>query len=175
MQVLESWKDRDVTDASGFSNNIRNLGLSRVGLGTLQVGTDLLAAYCCSTTASVFGSASSFGAEALGFCFQLLFFYFASGAVLDLFRLGAVIATTVGLGADSKTLYAAIETLAGENTGLGLVDKAQSAVSSSKVVLALNSIRRVLKVRCNSLTLPHGCIPMLHCRTLVSILQQTKC
>ena len=147
MQVLQSWKDQDVQDASKFSEKARGLGVSRIGLATVQVGTDLLAAYCSSVTAAAFGSASSFGAEALGLVFQLLFFYFAAGAFLDLFRLGAVIATAVGLGADSKTLYAAIETLAGENSGLAIVDKAQAAVGSTKVVLALNSIRRVFKVR----------------------------
>lgn len=160
MQVLQSWKDKDVNDASAFSAKTRGLGFSRVSLGAIQVGTDLLAAYCCSVTAGAFGSASSFGAEAIGFGFQLLFFYFAAGVFLDLFRLGAVIGTAVGLGANSKTLYAAIETLAGENTGLALVDKAQAAVSSTKIVLALNSVRRVLKVRYTSF-MHH--ISLYHC------------
>jgi hypothetical protein len=158
VQVLTSWKKQDVKDAAAFSQKTRGLGVSRVVLGSVQVGTDILAAYCCSVTAAAFGSASSFGAEAIGFIFQLLFFYFATGAFLDLFRLGAVIGTAVGLGTNSKTLYAAIESLAGEASGLAVVDKAQAAVSSAKVVLALNSVRRIFKVRRLSFT--HFCIPM---------------
>lgn len=147
LQVLRSWRRQEVKDASAFSKKTLGTGVSRVGLGVVQVFTDVLAAFCCSVTADTFGRASSFGAEAIGFGFQLLFFYFAAGALLDLFRLGAIIGTAAGLGANSKTLYAAIEALAGDNTGLALVDKAQAAVSSTKVVLALNSVRRVLKVR----------------------------
>lgn len=165
--MLQSWKDQNVEDASKFSDKTRGLGISRVGLGTVQVFTDILAAYCCSVTAAAFGGASSFGAEALGVVFQLLFFYFAAGALLDLFRLGAVIATAVGLGADSKTLYAAIETLAGENSGLALVDKAQAAVSSTKVILALNSVRRILKVRINCSTPARSCLSGLSGRGAV--------
>jgi hypothetical protein len=154
VQVLQAWKQKEVRDAAAFSEKTRGWGVSRVVLGTVQVGTDILAAYCCSVTAGAFGSSSSFGAQAIGFVFQLLFFYFATGAFLDLFRLGAVIGTAAGLGANSKTLYAAIEELAGEASGLAVVDKAQAAVSSAKVVLALNSVRRILKVRCTSFTLP---------------------
>lgn len=155
MQVLQSWRRQEVKDASAFSKKTRGDGISRVGLGAVQVFTDVLAAFCCSVTAETFGNATSFGAGTISIGFQLLFFYFAAGAFLDLFRLGAIIGTAAGLGANSKTLYAAIETLAGDNTGLALVDKAQAAVSSTKIVLALNSVRRVLKVRQRRLTMCH--------------------
>lgn len=51
-------------------------------------------------------------------------------------------------GARSEALYQAIEELAGDQTGVELVSKAQAAVSTSKVVLAINSVRKALQARC---------------------------
>lgn len=160
-KVLQSWRRQEVKDASAFSKKTRGDGISRVGLGAVQVFTDVLAAFCCSVTAETFGNTTSFGAGTISIGFQLLFFYFAAGAFLDLFRLGAIIGTAAGLGANSKTLYAAIETLAGDNTGLALVDKAQAAVSSTKIVLALNSVRRVLKEEMDDAAFTDGTLQQL--------------
>lgn len=69
------------------------------------------------------------------------------GAGLDLFRLGSVIGGTVVTGARSEALYQAIEELAGDKSSVELVNKAQAAVSTSKVVLAITSVRKALQAR----------------------------
>jgi hypothetical protein len=145
-QVLQAWMNQDVKDATGLKQRLRQTGISLVGVAAIQLGFDILAAYCSSATATGFAFSDASYAPALSFFFQGLFFYFAFGVIFDLLRLGFVIGGAASLGADANTLYNAVEQLAGESTGLDIVDKAQQAVSTSKVVLALNSVRRVLKV-----------------------------
>lgn len=43
-------------------------------------------------------------------------------------------------------VYAAVAELAGEKSGLSVVDKAQQAISATKIAIALNSIAAALKV-----------------------------
>lgn len=68
-------------------------------------------------------------------------------AGLDMFRLGSVIGGTLVTGARSESLYQAIEELAGDTSSITLLDKAQAAVSTSKVALALNSVRKAMQAR----------------------------
>lgn len=145
VQVLQAWDDQGI-DSSALRRRLLGVGVSVVGLAAFQLFTDILAAYCSTTTATVFENSTFFGAGILAIVFQTLYYYFAIGAAFDTFRLGAVIGGAASLGARSETLYSAIEQLAGEQSGLGIVDKAQAAVSTTKVVLALNSVRRVVKV-----------------------------
>jgi hypothetical protein len=67
-------------------------------------------------------------------------------AGLDMFRLGSVIGGTLVTGARSEALYQAIEELADEKSSITLLNKAQAAVSTSKVALALNSVRTAMQV-----------------------------
>lgn len=68
-------------------------------------------------------------------------------AGLDVFRLGTVIGGTFVMGTRADTLYQAIEELAGEQGSINIVNKVEAAVSTSKVALALNSVRKALQVR----------------------------
>lgn len=146
VQVLQAWEDEGI-DSKGLRRRLLGIGLSVVGLAAFQLLTDILAAYCSSTTATIFENSSFFGAGFLAIAFQTLYYYFAIGAAFDTFRLGGVIGGAAAQGASAETLYAAIEQLAGEQSGIALIDKAQAAVSTTKVVLALNSVRRAVKVR----------------------------
>lgn len=69
------------------------------------------------------------------------------GAGLDVFRLGTVIGGTFVMGTRADTLYQAIEELAGEQGSINIVNKVEAAVSTSKVALALNSVRKALQAR----------------------------
>jgi hypothetical protein len=67
-------------------------------------------------------------------------------AGLDFFRVGTVIGGTVVTGARAEVLYDAIEQLADDNSSISILSKAEAAVNTSKVVMALNSVRTALKV-----------------------------
>jgi hypothetical protein len=69
-----------------------------------------------------------------------------SFAALDCFRLGTVIIGAAVMRTRAEPLYEAIEELAGQQTSIALLNKVEAAVSTSKVALALNSIRLALKV-----------------------------
>jgi hypothetical protein len=71
----------------------------------------------------------------------------SSCAGLDTFRIGSVIGGTLVTGAKAEALYNAIEELAGDGGSIALLSKAEAAVNTSKVVLALNSVRKALQVR----------------------------
>lgn len=55
-------------------------------------------------------------------------------------------------------VYAAVTELAGEKSGLSVVDKAQQAISATKIAIALNSIAAALKV----CTLSHLLCVLIH-------------
>lgn len=149
MQVLQAWEEEGI-DSKALKRRLLGVGLSVVGLAAFQLLTDILAAYCSTTTATIFENSTFFGAGFLAIAFQTLYYYFAIGAAFDTFRLGAVIGGAATLGASSETLYGAIEELAGDQSGIAIIDKAQAAVSTTKVVLALNSVRRAVKVCCTA-------------------------
>lgn len=48
-----------------------------------------------------------------------------------------------------EAFYDAVKQLAGAETGLNVVDKAQTAINSVKIIQALNSITDILKVGLN--------------------------
>eukprot|EP00892_Ulva_mutabilis_P005297 jgi/Ulvmu1/3139/UM015_0179.1 len=160
-KVLQAWEDEGI-DSKTLQRRLLGVGISVVGLAAFQLFTDILAAYCSTTTATVFGNSTFFGAGLLAIAFQTLYYYFAIGAAFDTFRLGAVIGGAASLGANTDTLYAAIEQLAGEQSGLGIVDKAQAAVSTTKVVLALNSVRRVVKEEMGDADMSKGTLANLN-------------
>eukprot|EP01025_Chloroclados_australasicus_P026817 TRINITY_DN2662_c0_g2_i1.p1 TRINITY_DN2662_c0_g2~~TRINITY_DN2662_c0_g2_i1.p1 ORF type:complete len:274 (-),score=32.58 TRINITY_DN2662_c0_g2_i1:139-960(-) len=79
--------------------------------------------------------------------FLALSYYFLLTIALDVFRIGAVIVSTVMMGASAKKMYAAVERMAGDQTGVSMIDKYQAAVSTAKVAQALKDVRDAIKGR----------------------------
>lgn len=75
----------------------------------------------------------------------LLAGYYATGAVFDLFKLGAVSVARINFSINSGAFLEAIEDIAGAGTGLDVADKAREAVNSVKVLKALNTMADLLK------------------------------
>lgn len=145
-KVLSSWQDQGLADPKSIKGAFVKGGLSLVGAAALQSGLDALASYSSFQTAAVVAAAGFWGSGAIGILLDFLGWYFLIGVALDLYTLGAVAGSTYFLGTRTEGLYAAIEELAGEKSGINIVDKAQAAVSTTKVILALNSISQALKM-----------------------------
>lgn len=84
--MLQAWEAQDVTDAKGLRKKMVGLGVSVVALAALQLGTDVIAAYCCSATAFVVDQQAFAGHGILSIVFQTLFYYFflSAGPLLSL-------------------------------------------------------------------------------------------
>ena len=71
--------------------------------------------------------------------------YYVTGAVFDLFKLGAVSVARFNFSVNSGAFLEAVEDIAGAGTGLDIADKAIEAVNSVKVLKALNTMADLLK------------------------------
>jgi hypothetical protein len=147
--LLKTWQKNGVTGSSSKKGQLLKLGLFAVLLtkGIPTGFSNSLTAYCSWSIAAAIGSQQFFGAGFLGVALNTIGWCFAICALFDLFSLVAVAALTVKMGGKTEQTYAAVVELAGETSGMGLVDKVQQAVSATKVALALNSISAALKVR----------------------------
>ena len=72
--------------------------------------------------------------------------YFAAGVFLDLFLLGATTFAGVNYSTNAEAFQKAVRQVAGQSSGINVVDKAQSAVNTVKIINALNEISDILKV-----------------------------
>lgn len=143
-QVLKAWKDAGVTDAKGVRAQFYKAGLSSVAVASIQTLFDAVATIATLQTAAGISAADFPLHGFVAYLVYTLSFYFAFGVILDLFTIGATVTSTVVLGTKADTVLQAVEELAGKS-GIAIVDKAQQAVNTGKIVLALNSIATALK------------------------------
>lgn len=87
-------------------------------------------------------------------------------AAMDALQFGKVIGGTLATGMRADAMYRAVEELAGGRTGKGLLARADPAIISPKIILALNSVRLALKVRSSSL-----CLAVVHRSEVVDSLE----
>eukprot|EP00884_Botryococcus_braunii_P007804 jgi/Botrbrau1/17024/Bobra.49_2s0080.1 len=71
--------------------------------------------------------------------------YFTIGVFMDFFMLGVISFAAIQYGTNTPAFMAAIRELAGTPSGVSVLDKAQAAVNTFKVITALNDISDLLK------------------------------
>lgn len=115
-----------------------------IGVSTLL---DAGAAYGSFTAGNFLGLASEqYGIAAIigQAIAYLLAGYYVTGAVFDLFKLGAVAVATVNYNVNSAAFLEAVEGIAG-SSGLNVADKAIEAVNSVKILQALSTMSDMLR------------------------------
>ena len=117
-----------------------------MGAVALQTFIDAVASYCSFATATTITEQDFSGAIPLSFIVYTLGCYFAIGVIFDLFTIGAIVTMTVLLGTKANAVLACVEDLAEWRAGLSVVQKAQTAMNTSKLVMALNSIANAMRV-----------------------------
>ena len=88
-----------------------------------------------------------FGKIVVQYVAYFLGLYFAIGVFLDLFLLGATAYSGVTYSTNAEAFLRYVKQVAGDKPGsLSVVEKAQSAVNTVKIITALNDISDILKV-----------------------------
>jgi Ca2+-binding EF-hand superfamily protein len=150
-QILDNWQNevgREVLSPEDLRRIL--VGQSTRALGLVLVNTllDCGAAYGAFTAGSFLGVASEqYGTAAIigQAIAYLLAGYYATGAVFDFFKLGAVLVARYNFSVNAGAFLEAIEDIAGGGTGLDIADKATQAVNSVKILNALNKMADLLK------------------------------
>jgi hypothetical protein len=153
-QVLKLWQNEVGTKITPDELRRVLVGQSNRALTLVLISTvfDAGAAF----GAFNFGNAVSLATEQYGtpaiIGSALLFLlagYYATGAVFDLFKLGAVLVARQNFATNSGAFLEAVEDIAGGATGLAIADKAKQAVNSVKVLDALSKMADLLKTQAN--------------------------
>jgi len=151
-KVLKSWQNEVGDEVS--PENLRHIlvGQSTRALALVLINTlfDCGAAYGAFTAGGLLGVASDqYGtaaiiAQAIAF---LLAGWYATGALFDFFKFGALLVARYNFSVNSGAFLEAVEDIAGGTTGLGVADKANQAVNSVKILNSLNKMADLLQVQ----------------------------
>jgi hypothetical protein len=149
-KVLESWGNEVGHQVSPEDLRRVLVGKSTRALALVLINTllDCGAAYGSFIAGGFLGVASDqYGTAAIigQAIAYLLAGYYATGAVFDFFKFGAVLVARYNFSINSGAFLEAIEDIAGGTTGLGVADKAAQAGNSVKVLNALNKMADLLK------------------------------
>ncbi|KAK9839200.1 hypothetical protein WJX81_000871 [Elliptochloris bilobata] len=147
--ILKVWEQ---TGAGSSPDALRKMLINRslrtLGTVLLQVALDTGASWGAFSTAGYIASgADFFGKIAVEYLAYALGLYFAIGVVLDAFLLGATGYAAIQYSTNAEAFLQAVRQVAGarQQSGLDVVDKAQSAVNLVKVIGALNQISDMLR------------------------------
>jgi hypothetical protein len=150
-RVLKSW---ETTGAAADPDALRKVLITRslrsAAAILLQAGIDTGAAFGAFSWGTFLDTPAGADVPGRGVLQALSFalaFYFAVGVVSDLFVLGALSVAAARYGANAGAVLAAVRELAGAPSGVAALDRAASAVSTLKVVAALNEIADLLKAQ----------------------------
>lgn len=145
-RVLKQWESESATDAESLKKLLRRRSLKTAGRIVIQTVLDAGAAFGAYNFSTFLrlqedlplnwlwsGAASFLGT------------YFAVGVLFDLFSIGALGISSLRFQTDSAAFLTAVKELAGDASGLNVVDKAQQARNTLKVLKALNNISSLLQ------------------------------
>lgn len=147
-KILEIWQKAGVDDPDKLRQLLVSRSLVTISSALVQLALDGGAGVAAYLLGMEWLSDQTFGgvtpvASAITF---LVAGYFATGAIFDLFTVGAVTIASLQFRSDSAVFLAAVKDIAaGGKAGLGVVEKASAAVSMVKVIDALNQIQAALQ------------------------------
>ena len=148
--VLKKWQDDIGHDISTDALRKLLVGQSTKAIALVAFSTllDAGAAYGAFNFGGFLGQATEqygFGASVLQAVAYLGAGWYATGAVFDLFKLGAMTVAAINFNVNSAAFLAAVEDIAGAGTGLNVADKALEAVNSVKVLQSLTTMSDLLR------------------------------
>jgi hypothetical protein len=146
-QLLKVWKKAGVTDGSELKKYLKDVGAKRSVAASIQLFLNGSAATVAWWTASQIAETPTKGSFALAGELAAYFtaIYLTSGAIVELLNVFAVGIATRKYSANADAFLEAIESIAGSDSGLAVLDKARQAVVSLQVLNALDSLLTRLK------------------------------
>lgn len=153
-EILKKWKEELAGNETLSPENFRKImskqSSKAITFVIVQLLLDIGAAYGAFVAGNLLGDAATTGWGVAALFGQAISYfvagYFASGAVFDLFKLGALGVAAVTFNVNAPAFLAAVEDLASvNNTGLGALDKASEAVNTVKILAALQDMSDLLK------------------------------
>ncbi|KAG2447161.1 hypothetical protein HYH02_007907 [Chlamydomonas schloesseri] len=144
--VLKKWKELGVEDSEQLRKLLIKRSLRPAGIVAFQAALDGLACWGGFYTSGLISDSPPFAGQ---FPLQLLAsffgFYYVLQGLLNLSVASTLAFTAYKYGTNSVELLAAVQQLAGPATGLNVLDRAQVAVNTLKVLQTLDEIAELLK------------------------------
>ncbi|PNW88143.1 hypothetical protein CHLRE_01g016300v5 [Chlamydomonas reinhardtii] len=144
--VLKKWKELGVEDSEQLRKLLVKRSLRPAGIVAFQAALDGLACWGGFYTSGLIADSPPFTGQ---FPLQLLAsffgFYYVLQGLLNLSVASTLAFTAYKYGTNSVELLAAVQQLAGPATGLNVLDRAQVAVNTLKVLQTLDEIAELLK------------------------------
>ena len=140
--VLKAWKEAGADDPKSLKKLVKRRGAQQSVNEALQLlvdGSSAVVSWYCGLQIAETGSLGplSLAGE---FLLYTLAMYQTINATLDVFQLIAIGTATRRYSENSAAFLAAVQTVAGPETGLELVDKARQAVATVQVLQALDDM-----------------------------------
>ncbi|GFR52591.1 hypothetical protein Agub_g15185 [Astrephomene gubernaculifera] len=144
--VLKKWKEMGVQDPEQLRKLLIRRSLKPAGTVAFQAFLDGLACWGGFYTAGLISDSPPFtGQFPLQLVASFFGFFYVLQALLNLSVAGTLALTAYKYGTNSVELLAAVQQLAGPATGLNVLDKAQVAANTLKVLATLDEIAELLK------------------------------
>lgn len=145
-RALKLWESQSATDADSLKKLLRKRSLAIAGRISIQVALDIVAAVGAYNLSAVLSAQEGLPLNWLwAGLTSFLGSYFAVGVLFDFFSIGALAISSLQFQTDSAAFIGAVKELAGEGTGINVVDKAAQARNTLKVLQALNNISQLLR------------------------------
>ncbi|KAG2489366.1 hypothetical protein HYH03_012196 [Edaphochlamys debaryana] len=145
-RVLKKWEEMGVQDSEQLRKLLVKRSLKPASTVAFQAFIDGIACFGGFYTSGMISDSPPFTGQ---FPLQLLAsffgFYYCLQALLNLSVASALTWTAFKYGTNSVELLAAVQQLAGPQTGLNVLDRAQVAVNTLKVLQTLDEIADLLK------------------------------
>lgn len=146
-QILRVWRKAGATDPAALEKLFRKRGADRSVAVSIQFALDASSALVAWYSGINIATSRAFGPFTLAaeFVIYTVAMYLTINATLDVFSLVAIGLLTRKYSASSAAVLEAVESLAGPDSGLQVVDKARRAVVTVQVLSALSQILDKLK------------------------------
>lgn len=145
-ELLRTWADLGAKDPEQVRKLLVNRSLQPVTGLAIQSALDVCAALFGFYTGTVAGQVDFPGQLLVQLAAYFFGCYYFIQAAAEAGALVAVVVTARKYSTDSDVMLAAIQELAGPMSGLSVIDKAQLAVNTLKIIQTLESIAESLKV-----------------------------
>eukprot|EP00877_Chromochloris_zofingiensis_P003321 jgi/Chrzof1/12990/Cz07g15150.t1 len=144
-ELLRTWADLGAKDPEQVRKLLVNRSLQPVTGLAIQSALDVCAALFGFYTGTVAGQVDFPGQLLVQLAAYFFGCYYFIQAAAEAGALVAVVVTARKYSTDSDVMLAAIQELAGPMSGLSVIDKAQLAVNTLKIIQTLESIAESLK------------------------------
>jgi hypothetical protein len=146
-QILRVWRKAGATDPAALEELFRQRGADRSVAASIQFALDASSALLAWYSGMNIATSRALGPFTIAaeFVIYTLAMYLTINATLDVFSLVAIGLLTRRYSASSAAVLEAVESLAGPESGLQVVDKARRAVVTVQVLSALSQILDKLK------------------------------